>query len=378
MAGLYVHIPFCRQACTYCNFHFSTSVRSRAEVLEAICREAALRAPEAAHWGPFQTVYIGGGTPSLLSPADLQQLFGALAAQYDLNAVSECTLEANPDDLSAEWLEGLKALTPVDRLSVGVQSFREEDLRYTHRAHSAAQALDGLKAATAAGFSNLSLDLIYGIPGLTDEAWLCNLDMADALGITHLSCYALTVEEGTALHHAIRHKKSQPVDSEQSARQFDILMRWASERGWEHYEISNLARPGHRAVHNTAYWTGAPYIGLGPSAHSFDGKDTRRWNVANNALYARTVLGAGEVPHETETLSHTDRLNEYIMTSLRTVWGLDLQAVAKEWGQKRAQTVRTGLERPLGAELAQMQESRVVLTDAGRHYADGIAAELFF
>lgn len=376
MAGIYLHIPFCRRACTYCNFHFSTSLRGKEEMLRAIAQEVALRKDEL-RGQRIETVYIGGGTPSLLTPDELTALFDVLGHHFDLSAVRECTLEANPDDLSPEYLRALHTHTPVDRLSIGIQSFRDSDLHYTHRVHSAAQAEAAVKAAQDAGFSNLSIDLIYGIPGLSDMAWLDNLARAEALGVQHLSSYALTVEEGTALHHAIEKKGAAPVEPEQSARQFQILMNWAREAGYEHYEISNLAKPGYRAVHNTAYWLGAPYLGLGPSAHSFDGASKRRWNVSNNALYARAVIDRGEVPYEEEILTPTQRLNEYIMTSLRTAWGLDLLRVEEEWSRDASAALRKEAARPIARGLAQAHGNVITLTDEGKLFADGIAADFF-
>lgn len=377
MAGIYLHIPFCRRACTYCNFHFSTSLRGKEEMLRAIAKEAVLRKDELVSQR-IETVYFGGGTPSLLTPDELAGLFDVLAQHFDLSALRECTLEANPDDLSPQYLHALRSHTPVDRLSIGIQSFRDSDLRYTHRVHSAAQAEAAVKAAQAADFTNLSIDLIYGIPGLSDAAWLDNLARAEALGVQHLSSYALTVEEGTALHHAIEKKRTAPVEPEQSARQFGMLMDWARRAGYEHYEISNLARPGHRAVHNTSYWLEAPYLGLGPSAHSFDGATKRRWNVANNALYTRSILDRGDVPCEEEILTATQRLNEYIMTSLRTAWGLDLQWVERDWGVAQAENLRREISGMIPRGKLRLEGDAAVLTDEGKLFADGIAADLFF
>lgn len=376
MAGIYVHIPFCRQACTYCNFHFSTALRGKDEMLRAIAREADLRAPEMAGQ-KIETVYIGGGTPSLLTPDEVARLLEKIFEHYSISSLRECTLEANPDDLTPAYLRSLRSLTPVDRFSIGVQSFRDSDLRYTHRAHDARQAERSIKAAQDAGFANLSIDLIYGIPGLGDEAWRENLAKAEAFGVDHLSSYALTVEEGTLLHHQIEKKKATPVNAAQSAQQFRILMQWAGEAGYEHYEISNLARPGHRAVHNTAYWQGAPYLGLGPSAHSFDGAKKRRWNVANNALYTRGILDRDEVIFEEEILTPADRLNEYIMTSLRTVWGCDLHRVAEEWSSKAAEELRKESAPSVARGWMVAEGSVLRLTDDGKLFADRIAGELF-
>jgi oxygen-independent coproporphyrinogen-3 oxidase len=376
MAGIYIHIPFCRRACTYCNFHFSTSLQGKAEMLQAIAREAELRKDELTGQA-IETVYFGGGTPSLLTPEQLAELFEGLAQHYDLSALRECTLEANPDDLSREYVHALRDQTPIDRLSIGIQSFRDEDLRYTHRVHSAEQAENAVKTAQDAGFSNLSIDLIYGIPGLSDQAWMDNLARAESLGVQHLSSYALTVEEGTALHHAIEKKSAAPVEPEQSAQQFRLLMDWARGAGYEHYEISNLAKPGHRALHNTSYWLGVPYLGLGPSAHSFDGENSRRWNVANNALYTRGILDRSQVLYEEEHLTRVERLNEYIMTSLRTAWGLDIARVETEWDAESAEELQHGIARFVQQGLARSEQDSFVLTDKGKLFADGIAAELF-
>ncbi len=377
MAGIYVHIPFCRQACTYCNFHFSTSLRGRDDFLRALEAEIALR-KDALGGVAVRTVYFGGGTPSLLSPAEIRAILETLARTFGFTSLEECTLEANPDDLSPAYLRDLRAVGLINRLSIGVQSFRDEDLRYTHRAHTATQAVAGIKAAQDAGFSDLSIDLIYGIPGLSDNAWRAALDTAEALRVPHLSAYALTVEEGTALHHAIEKKGAAPVDPEASARHFEILQDWAVAAGYEHYEISNLAKPGCYARHNTAYWSGAPYLGLGPSAHSFDGAATRRWNVANNALYSAALLRGAESPFEEETLSSTDRLNEYLMTSLRTHWGCDLSKIEKDWSTEYAATLRKKAAPAVARGVAVQRDKTLVLTRVGRLFADGVAAELFF
>ena len=374
MPGLYLHIPFCRKACAYCNFHFSTTLRGKEEVLKAMHTELAARAGEATGQ-PIHTLYFGGGTPSLLTPHELLALTDAIARHYDLSALQECTLEANPDDLTPAHIRALRA-TPINRLSIGVQSFRDEDLRYMNRAHNAAQSEAAIKAAQDAGFTNLSIDLIYGTPGLSDADWSAALNHAQALGVPHLSAYALTVEEGTALHHAIEKKKTRPVLPEAAAAQFDMLAAWAQAAGYEHYEISNLAKPGCYAMHNTAYWQGTPYIGIGPSAHSFDGA-RRSWNISNNALYAGALLRDGTRLHEEETLSPADRLNEYLMTSLRTQWGCDLEHVAREFGE--AERKRIVLEAaPVRARSHAVLDGEVLkLTQAGRHFADRIAGELF-
>lgn len=374
-AGIYLHIPFCKQACTYCNFHFSTSLRHREEMTQALRKELFLRKEELAGT-PIRTVYFGGGTPSILPAADLQHLFDDLARHYDVSLLEEVTLEANPDDLSAAFLRELRR-TPVNRFSIGVQSFREADLKVMSRAHTAAEAESSIKRAQDAGFENLSIDLIYGTPGMSDNAWNENLNKVLEYGIPHLSAYALTVEEGTALYHNILKKKSPPVSPEQSAAQAQILMEWSAGNGVEQYEISNFARPGHRAVHNTSYWQGVPYLGIGPSAHSYDGHRTRRWNIANNALYLTGVLGQNTVPHETETLTDANRHNEYIMTALRRIEGINLEQLAAGWGSNAVTSVLDAAVPYLQKSLLLQEENALRLSPAGRLFADGIAADLF-
>jgi len=376
VAGIYLHIPFCLRACNYCNFHFSTSLKQKDALLDALRMEISLQK----NWledSPVETIYFGGGTPSLLSADELLRLFDVLFSGFAMGDLKEITLEANPDDLSLAYLRELKR-TPVNRLSIGIQSFREEDLRYMNRAHTAQQSDYALKAAQDAGFTNLSIDLIYGTPGLSDAAWMENLKMMAALDIPHFSAYALTVEEGTALHHAISKKGATPVDAAQSAAQAELLMEEAPRLGYEQYEISNFAKPGCHAVHNTAYWLSRPYLGLGPSAHSFNGRDLRQWNVANNAVYIRSILQEGKLPFEREMLTPVQRLNEYIMTSLRTMWGCSLAQVERGWGSEARQSLERNAQRFLEEKSMGKQEENLLLTSRGKLFADGIAATLFF
>ncbi len=373
-AGIYLHIPFCKQACVYCNFHFSTSLKYKEDVLQAMLREIEMQR-EYLQDIPVETVYFGGGTPSLLSADDINRLFDAILKYYKVEELKECTLEANPDDLDKHYLQALRG-TPVSRFSIGVQSFREEDLLYMKRAHNTQQADYAIKAAQDAGFDNLSIDLIYGTPGLTDAAWKQNLAKVKELNIPHFSSYALTVEDKTALQYAIAHKKAAPVDPEQAAGQFEILMEQAAAMGYEHYEISNLALPGRYAVHNTNYWRGHHYLGIGPSAHSFNGT-SRRWNVANNALYAKGILQEHKLMFEEEQLSFTAHLNEYIMTSLRTMWGLDLDKVAREWDSTCATMVEKSSHLFQEKKWLVQNERKLLLTNEGKLFADRIASELF-
>lgn len=325
---------------------------------------------------PIETIYIGGGTPSLLTAGELNKLFDAIFSLYPVNNLQECTMEANPDDLTIPYIKALRT-TPVNRFSIGVQSFRDKDLRYMNRAHSAAQADYAIKAAQDAGFTNLSIDLIYGTPGLTDTDWLHNLQQVAQLRIPHFSAYALTVEEGTALYHAINKKKATPIDAEQSAAQFEILMDEATVMGYEHYEISNLARHGHYAIHNTNYWKGVPYIGIGPSAHSFDGTH-RRWNIANNATYMQNLLRDNRIAYQEEQLSQTNRLNEYIMTSLRTMWGCSLNYIARQWDETSAGALKKVSEPMQEKGWLQIIDNKLILTTKGKLFTDHITSELFF
>ncbi len=373
-AGIYLHIPFCKQACVYCNFHFSTSLKYKEDVLRGILKELELRR-DYLDGAEIETIYLGGGTPSLLTADEISRIYDAILQNYPVEKIKEFTLEANPDDLDKVYLKSLRN-TPINRFSIGVQSFRDEDLRYMNRAHSAAQADYAIKAAQDAGFGNLTIDLIYGTPGLTDAAWKMNLSKIKELTIPHFSAYALTVEEKTALHHNIVNKKTTPVDSEQAAGQFEILIEQAIVMGFEQYEISNFALPDRYAVHNTNYWRGVPYIGIGPSAHSFNGA-ARGWNVANNALYAKSILQDGKVPFEEEQLTPEQRLNEYIMTSLRTMWGCDLDKIATEWDSEFAPKVEriSDLFREKGWLVR--EGAKLLLTNKGKLFADRIAAEMF-
>jgi oxygen-independent coproporphyrinogen-3 oxidase len=374
-AGIYLHIPFCRQACVYCNFHFSTSLKYKGEVIQAILKELEMQR-DYLQGAVIETVYFGGGTPSLLTADEINRIFDTILKFYPVAQLKECTLEANPDDLDKNYLQALRN-TPVNRFSIGVQSFRDEDLLYMKRAHNARQADRAIKSAQDAGFDNLSIDLIYGTPGLTDASWKQNLSKITALSIPHFSSYALTVEDKTALQHAIQHKKAAPVDPEQAAGQFEILMEQAAAMGYEHYEISNLALPGRHAIHNTNYWRGLPYLGIGPSAHSFNGT-SRRWNIANNALYARSILQEHKLPYEEECLTHTEHLNEYIMTSLRTMWGCDLDKIAIEWDSNYAKQTEKNSLIFQGKKWVRQDGRKLILTNQGRLFADKIASELFF
>jgi oxygen-independent coproporphyrinogen-3 oxidase len=376
MAGIYIHIPFCRQACNYCNFHFSTSLHYKNEFLQALLKEIELQATANYLQGQqVQTIYFGGGTPSLLQTDELALLMNALHQWFDIQPTAEITLEANPDDVTDEKLLGWKTLG-INRLSIGIQSLFEEDLQWMNRAHTAAEAKNVISKARAAGFETFTVDLIYGTPGLSDEKWKQNLDWVVAQGITHLSCYALTVEEKTALDKQIRLQQKQPVDAEQQSRQFLLLMDYMQQAGFEHYEISNFAKPGHRSKHNSSYWHGTHYLGLGPSAHSFNGT-SRQWNIANNQQYIQSLEKA-IIPFEKEELTETQQLNEYIMTSLRLMEGCDLNLIHQRFGPASV----AGIQREAAVFLNDgrliEKDQHLILTKEGKLFADRIASDLFF
>ena len=373
MAGIYIHIPFCKQACHYCNFHFSTVLKGKNEFSESLLKEIELR--KAYLQGEeIETIYFGGGTPSLLSVDEINGILNKLRDSFSISTGVEITLEANPDDLSLLFLTELKELG-INRLSLGVQSFFEEDLQWMNRAHSAIQALECINNAKAVGFSNLSVDLIYGSPTLNDSKWKENIDRVIDLKIPHLSCYALTVEPRTALDSMIKKNKVPDIDSDAQARQFVSLIEWLEKAGYEHYEISNFALPGNRSRHNSAYWQGKKYLGLGPSAHSFNGY-MREWNISNNALYTQSIA-RGIIPSTFEELTVAQQLNEYIMTSIRTAEGTDLDIIKERFGEEAAMETGKKTDQYIRRQLAFRKDKSIILTTEGKLFADRIASELF-
>ncbi|MFN0255719.1 radical SAM family heme chaperone HemW [Pedobacter ureilyticus] len=373
MAGIYIHIPFCKKACTYCDFHFTTSTKYLNEMVEAICKEIILKKNRLAQQ-QIGSIYFGGGTPSVLPTAALQQILATIENHFSISSDAEITIETNPDDLTASKIAELRKL-PVNRFSIGTQSFFNEDLVWMNRAHNSQEATDCIKRNQDAGFENLTIDLIYGYPLLTNEKWQTNIQTAIELQVPHLSAYSLTVEPKTALAHAIEKGKQPDVNDEQSAEQFMMLIDTVTANGFEHYEISNYSLPGKYAVHNTNYWKGVPYLGIGPSAHGFDGHD-RYINIANNAKYMESLF-KGELPETVEQLSQVDKFNEYVMTSLRTMWGLDLEKVAKDFGKNYVDQTQK-LIKDFVADGQLINDGNVIkLTNKGKLFADGIAAELF-
>lgn len=374
MSGIYIHIPFCRQACHYCNFHFSTSLRQQEAMVHAISKEINLT--------PFindpefiETIYFGGGTPSLLSQDDISMLLHTIYEKFPVSEDAEITLEANPDDIHATALAGWKR-SGINRLSIGIQSFLDEELQWMNRAHQASQAKDCISLAKSEGFCNFSADLIYGSPLLDDEQWKRNVEQMISLDVPHISCYALTVEPKTALDKMILQQKKAPVDPDRQAAQFLLLMQWLHEAGYEHYEISNFAKPGFRSKHNSSYWQGKHYYGFGPSAHSYDGQK-RKWNIANNALYIASIE-KDKISFEEETLTITEQLNEYIMISLRTMEGILLEEINKRFGNDHAEKIKKKSIKYINSGKLENSDQKLVLTNEGKLLADGIAADLFF
>ena len=373
MSGIYIHIPFCRQACHYCDFHFSTSIINRREMVNALIKEIVLRndyLPDR----KIDTIYFGGGTPSLLSAAELMLIFDKLKELYNIIPNAEVTLEANPDDLTKEYIHQLSN-TPVNRLSIGIQSFNDDDLRWMNRTHTSETAVQSVMNAAEEGFKNISIDLIYGLPNNSLAVWQENVKRAMSLPVTHLSCYCLTVEPRTTLAHHIKIGKSSAVDDDQSSEQFIWLMEFAAQHGYEHYEISNFCKPGHYSIHNTSYWQGLPYLGIGPSAHSYDGS-SRQWNISNNPLYIKQDP-EGPLLFTKEILSANDKFNEYVMISLRTSKGIDLNYLSEHFGSELSSNLLKEatpyiIDKSLEETIGHLQ-----LTRQGKLIADRIASDLF-
>lgn len=339
-------------------------------MITSVIAEISLRGNYLPATSVIQTIYFGGGTPSILPAGAIADIISAVRKQFTVDADAEITLEANPDDVTTENLAVWKQ-AGINRLSMGIQSFFDEDLVWMNRAHHALQAEEAIALAHEAGFFNITIDLIYGGPTLSDEHWQQNVSKAISLGITHLSCYALTVEPQTALDKMIAQHKKEEVDPDKQSRHFELLMQWVAEAGYDHYEISNFAKPGYRSRHNSSYWSGAHYLGIGPSAHSFNGT-SRQWNIANNALYIKSIA-KGELPFEIEHLTEEQRINEYIMTSLRTMEGLDLSVLPAA----TATSLQKAAEKYIQSGTMLHTQNHLVLTREGKLLADGISADLF-
>lgn len=372
MAGLYIHIPFCKQACYYCDFHFSTSLKKKDALIETLKREIQIRKEELANQ-IVETIYFGGGTPSLLTNAELEGLINEIYQNYTVIENPEITLEANPDDLTTKRINTLSG-TQINRLSIGIQSFYEDDLKSMNRAHNANEAKACLKEATKL-FDNITIDLIYGIPNMSLTKWNDNLQMIFDFGVKHISSYALTVEPKTALDSFIKKGTYPPIDESLALQHFNHLVAKTEQLGFVHYEISNFGQPGYFSKHNISYWQGKPYLGIGPSAHSFNQK-ARSWNVANNAQYIKAIQ-SNELPSTTERLSDNDLYNEYIMTGLRTVWGVSLIKIEKDFGEQLKKQLLKSIQPFVDNELLKVAHHNIIATQKGKFLIDGIASDLF-
>ena len=372
MSGIYIHIPFCKQACFYCDFHFSTSLKKKDDMIAALVKEIEIRKEELQNT-VIETIYFGGGTPSVLSVNEIQQLIDAVYQNHTVVEYPEITLEANPDDLSeAKIIELSKS--PINRLSIGIQSFFEKDLKLMNRAHNSEEAKESLSLATQY-FDNISVDLIYGIPDCTNEEWKENIKTALSFGVPHISSYALTVEPKTALADFIKKGIIKNVDDEKAQEQFNILIEELTSANFVHYETSNFGKENFFSRNNSSYWLGKSYLGIGPSAHSFDGKQ-RSWNLRNNTKYIKSIQ-QNQLPIERETLSITDRYNEYIMTGLRTIWGISLQKISNDFGEKHVMYLESQAKKHIEQELLYIENQVIKTTQKGKFLSDGIASDLF-
>ena len=372
MSGIYIHIPFCKQACHYCDFHFSTNLKKKDEMVLALAKEIEMRKSE------FQdeiveTIYFGGGTPSILQIADLKFLIDAVYKNYKVVENPEITVEANPDDLTENRIIELSN-NKVNRLSIGIQSFFEDDLQLMNRAHNVEEAKKCLEIATHY-FDNISIDLIYGVPEMSNEKWLQNIETALSFGVPHISSYALTVEPKTALHSFIQKGIIPQPDDEVAQEHFQILVDKLSENGFIHYELSNFGKENYFSKNNSSYWLGKKYIGIGPSAHSYDGKN-RGWNVSNNSRYIKSIQ-ENKLPIEIETLTKTDRYNEYIMTGLRTIWGVSLERIEQEFGKTYLDYLNQQASKFIEDHLLFVDDNILRTTKKGKFLSDGIASDLF-
>ncbi len=373
MAGIYIHIPFCKQACHYCDFHFTTSLKYKEELLSALQKELVLR-KDYLQEQTIESIYLGGGTPSLLSAQEINYLLDTIYTHFSLVSHPEITIEANPDDLTKEKVRELRE-SLINRFSIGVQSFYEEDLRWMNRAHNAQEADSAIKRVQDAGFEDITADLIYGYPLLSDLKWINNIQQIINLGIPHLSAYSMTIEPQTALASFINKGMQKPMNEGQSADQFLILTEMITKGGFEQYEISNYAKNERYSKHNTNYWKGVPYLGIGPSAHSFNGTN-RQWNISNNSKYIQSII-KNEIPMEMEMLTESDKFNEYIMTSLRTKWGIDSDYLNQSFPSEFMQAMNEFLPKYKEEEKIKQEKNIYTLTQKGKLLADQIASDFF-
>ena len=373
MAAIYFHVPFCKQACHYCNFHFSTSLKHKNPVLDAMLSELKLRKEELVETEKINSIYFGGGTPSLLSSAEVSVLIDEVKRNFNVAVDAEITLEMNPDDDRPDYLEELKIIG-VNRLSVGIQSFHEEELKLMNRAHNAQEAFDVLNRIQGL-YDNFSLDLIFGLPNSTPESWQKNVEYALQFNPTHISSYLLTVEPKTVLNHQIDNKQIEVLGEEDVLTQFNFLVDRLQAKGYDHYELSSFGKPGFRSVNNTAYWSEKPYLGIGPSAHSFNG-ETRSWNISNNAQYLKGI-SVGKPMIEREKLSIADRYNEYIMIGLRMQNGISLDYIEKNFGSDYKTLLKKGVQSQIASQVLYWDGDSLKVSRNAMMLVDGIASDLF-
>ena len=372
MSGIYIHIPFCKQACHYCDFHFSTSLKKKDQLVFALVKELELRKTEFKSQ-TVETIYFGGGTPSLLTAEQIELLINTVHKNYNVSSKPEITLEANPDDLVSEKIIALSH-SPINRLSIGIQSFFEKDLKLMNRAHNAYEAKTCLEEASK-HFDNISIDLIYGIPGLSHKSWIQNIETALAFNVSHISSYALTVEPKTALASFIKKGIIEAVDDDLAQEQFHLLIEKLESKGFVHYELSNFGKPDYFSKNNSAYWQGKSYIGIGPSSHSFNDNE-RSWNIRNNSKYIK-ALEENILPFEVETLSKTDKYNEYVMTGLRTIWGVSIKKVENDFGVLHKKYLLQQAQKHIAMDLLYLENDILLVTKKGKFLSDGIASDLF-
>jgi oxygen-independent coproporphyrinogen-3 oxidase len=372
MSGIYIHIPFCKKTCHYCDFHFSTSLKKKDEMVLALAKEIALRKSEF-NDEIVETIYFGGGTPSILEVSDIRLLIDTVYQNYKVIENPEITVEANPDDLTETRIIELSQ-NKINRLSIGIQSFFEDDLKLMNRAHNSEEAKKCLEIATQY-FDNISIDLIYGVPNMSNEKWLQNIETALSINVPHISSYALTVEPKTALHSFIQKGIIPPPDDEVAQEHFHLLVDKLEENGFIHYELSNFGKTTYFSKNNSSYWLGKKYIGIGPSAHSYNGI-SRSWNISNNSLYLKSIA-ENILPSETETLTKTDRYNEYVMTGLRTIWGISLDRIEREFGPKYIEYLNQQSAKYIEDHLLFVDDTILRTTKIGKFLSDGIASDLF-
>lgn len=374
MSGIYIHIPFCKKACFYCDFHFSVSFKIKEKIITAICQELIIRKDFFDPKETISSIYFGGGTPSVLSIKEIDEILGAVYSYYNVEKNAEITFECNPDDLTQDYLRELK-FVGINRLSIGVQSFNDEYLKWMNRSHDASQSKKSIEYGAEAGFNNITLDLIYGLPQLSNKEWSANLNEALSLPINHLSAYSLTMEENTPYIKLVNQGKYKKPSDDISSSHYQILVQQTTDLGWEHYEVSSFCKPGNYSKHNSSYWSGSKYIGVGPSAHSYDG-NSRYWNVSDNKSYLECISTKKRY-FESEELTVSNRVNEYLLTGLRTKWGVDLELLSDKYDYNVMSLFEKDIKYWISLNWLEMKDSNMKLTNKGMLFADHISSTLF-